>query len=180
MTSNPTDTGASSSHQLSSLIEEVGRALKAGDLHLATAESCTGGLIAASCTAGEGASDWFHCGFVTYSLDAKIRLLGVDNHTLQAHGAVSEAVCTEMALGALTHSGADMAVAVTGLAGPGGGDAGTPVGTVWIGWATAGGSGPAMSRAAVHHFEGSRKAVIDQAVHAALHGVLGIARRAKG
>ena len=99
---------------------------------LATAESCTGGLIAAACTAVSGSSDWFDRGFVSYSNDAKVQLLGVPPALLQAHGAVSEPVARAMAQGALTHSRAHLAVAVTGVAGPGGGTVDKPVGLVWL------------------------------------------------
>jgi nicotinamide-nucleotide amidase len=106
---------------------------------LATAESCTGGLIAAACTDLAGSSVWFERGFVTYSNAAKTELLGVDATLITEHGAVSEAVVRAMAAGALAHSHAQVAVAVTGVAGPGGGSADKPVGTVWLGWAWPGG-----------------------------------------
>lgn len=106
---------------------------------LATAESCTGGLIAATCTDLAGSSNWFERGFVTYSNAAKTELLGVDAALIARHGAVSEAVVRAMASGALAHSNAQVAVAVTGVAGPGGGSADKPVGTVWLGWAWPGG-----------------------------------------
>lgn len=107
---------------------------------LATAESCTGGLIAAACTDLAGSSNWFERGFVTYSNAAKTELLGVDAALIAEHGAVSEAVVRAMAAGALTHSRAQVAIAVTGIAGPGGGSADKPVGTVWLGWAWPGGA----------------------------------------
>ena len=102
---------------------------------LATAESCTGGLIAAGCTALAGSSNWFERGFVSYSNDAKNGLLGVDPELISAHGAVSGEVAAAMAAGALAHSKAQVAVAVTGVAGPGGGSDAKPVGTVWFGFA---------------------------------------------
>ncbi|WP_210543716.1 CinA family protein [Rhodoferax sp. PAMC 29310] len=105
---------------------------------LATAESCTGGMIAATCTDLSGSSAWFERGFVTYSNAAKTELLGVDPALIQAHGAVSEAVARAMVLGALAHSPAQVAVAVTGVAGPTGGSADKPVGTVWFGLAVPG------------------------------------------
>lgn len=103
---------------------------------LATAESCTGGLIAATCTERAGSSAWFERGFVTYSNAAKSELLGVDAALIATHGAVSEAVVRAMAQGARVHSHAQVAVAVTGIAGPTGGSADKPVGTVWLAWAT--------------------------------------------
>jgi nicotinamide-nucleotide amidase len=102
---------------------------------LSTAESCTGGLIAATCTDLAGASDWFERGFVTYSNAAKTEMLGVPQILIEQHGAVSEAVARAMAVGALAHSRAQVAVAVTGVAGPSGGSADKPVGTVWFGFA---------------------------------------------
>ncbi len=104
-------------------------------LRLACAESCTGGLIASTCTAIPGSSDWFECAFVTYRLAAKQRLLDVSDETLRRWGAVSEPTAKEMALGALQHCDADIAVSVTGVAGPSGGDVANPVGTVWFAWA---------------------------------------------
>ena len=121
---------------------------------LATAESCTGGLIAACCTDIAGSSDWFDRGFVTYSNAAKTEMLGVDAALINHHGAVSEEVVRAMAQGALQHSVAQVAVAVTGVAGPGGGSAAKPVGTVWMGWAT-----PAGVVAEVQHFAGDRAQV---------------------
>ena len=110
-------------------VRSLGDALRARGTMLATAESCTGGLIAAACTAVAGSSDWFERGFVTYSNAAKTELLGVDAALIQAHGAVSAEVACAMAEGALAHSKAGLAVAVTGIAGPGGAVPGKPVGT---------------------------------------------------
>ena len=118
--------------QFETAVLALADALRAQGLKLATAESCTGGLIAAACTAVAGSSDWFERGFVTYSNEAKAELLGVDAALIAAHGAVSEAVARAMAKGALVHSRAQLAVAVTGIAGPGGASQGKPVGTVWI------------------------------------------------
>lgn len=101
---------------------------------MATAESCTGGLIAGACTALAGSSHWFERGFVTYSNAAKVESLGVDAALLQAHGAVSEVVVRAMAFGAVRHSRAQASLAVTGIAGPGGGSRSKPVGTVWFGF----------------------------------------------
>lgn len=105
---------------------------------MATAESCTGGLIAATCTDLAGSSAWFERGMVTYSNDAKVELLGVDPTLIAQHGAVSEAVARAMVVGALAHSRAQVAVAVTGVAGPSGGSTDKPVGTVWFGLAVPG------------------------------------------
>lgn len=105
---------------------------------LATAESCTGGLIAAACTDLAGSSNWFERGFVTYSNAAKTEMLGVDAQLIAAHGAVSEPVARAMAQGAAQRAGTQLAVAVTGIAGPSGGSAEKPVGTVWFAWSVAG------------------------------------------
>ena len=113
-------------------VSALAQALRARGWRLATAESCTGGLIAAACTALAGSSDWFDRGFVTYSNEAKVQMLGVDAALIARHGAVSEQVACAMAAGALRHSPADLAVAVTGIAGPGGAVPGKPVGTVWL------------------------------------------------
>jgi nicotinamide-nucleotide amidase len=121
---------------------------------LVTAESCTGGMIAATCTDLAGSSVWFERGFVTYSNAAKTELLGVDAALISQHGAVSEPVVRAMVLGALAHSPAQVAVAVTGVAGPGGGNPGKPVGTVWLGWAT-----PDQVVTELCHFGGDRSAV---------------------
>ncbi len=114
------------------VIDRVALALRARGEQLATAESCTGGLIAAACTSVAGSSDWFERGFVTYSNAAKTELLGVPAALIAAHGAVSKPVALAMAEGALRHAAADWALAVTGIAGPGGAVPGKPVGTVWL------------------------------------------------
>jgi nicotinamide-nucleotide amidase len=111
-------------------------ALRARGWRMASAESCTGGLVAASCTSLAGSSDWFERGWVTYSNLAKTTELGVDAELIEAHGAVSEAVARAMATGAVEHAAVDCALSITGVAGPGGGSAAKPVGTVWFGWAT--------------------------------------------
>lgn len=131
---------------------------------LATAESCTGGLIAATCTAVAGSSHWFDRGFVTYSNEAKSELLGVPAALITVHGAVSESVALAMAEGALARSSADLAVAVTGIAGPGGAVPGKPVGTVWMALARRG--APAQAR--LLQLAGDRGAVRAQTVRAAL------------
>ena len=134
---------------------------------MATAESCTGGLIAAACTDLAGSSNWFERGFVTYSNAAKTELLGVEAALIGRHGAVSEAVARAMAQGAVAHSHAQAAVAVTGVAGPGGGSADKPVGTVWFGWATPGGTVTEMKR-----FDGDRAGVRQATVAHALARLL--------
>lgn len=116
-------------------VEALGQAMRSRGWRLATAESCTGGLLAGACTAPAGASDWFDAGFVTYANAAKVALLGVPEATLSAHGAVSAQTAEAMARGALTHAKVDVAAAVTGIAGPGGGSIDKPVGTVWLGFA---------------------------------------------
>jgi nicotinamide-nucleotide amidase len=138
---------------------------------LATAESCTGGLIAAACTDLAGSSNWFERGFVTYSNAAKTELLGVDAALIEQHGAVSEPVVRAMVAGALTHSHAQVAVAVTGVAGPSGGSPEKPVGTVWFGWAWPGGL-----HSEVCHFEGDRAAVRQATVRHALARLLTLPR----
>jgi nicotinamide-nucleotide amidase len=150
-----------------SLVAPLGRlaaALRARGLRVATAESCTGGLIAAACTALAGSSDWFDRGFVTYSNASKVELLGVAAALIEAHGAVSEPVVRAMADGALGRSSADLALSVTGIAGPGGGSAAKPVGLVWMGLARRGGPTVAWRL----HLGGSRSMVRGATVRAAL------------
>jgi nicotinamide-nucleotide amidase len=126
------------------VLDRLAPALRARGEWLATAESCTGGLIAAACTSVAGSSDWFERGFVTYSNAAKTELLGVPAALIAAHGAVSEPVASAMAEGALRHAAAaDWALAVTGIAGPGGAVPGKPVGTVWLALARRGYPGSA-------------------------------------
>jgi nicotinamide-nucleotide amidase len=139
-------------------------------LKLAAAESCTGGWIAKVVTDIAGSSDWFERGFVTYSNAAKQEMLGVRAETLAAHGAVSEPVVREMVAGALAHSHADLALSVSGIAGPGGGAPEKPVGSVWFAWQRRG----AEAVATCHHFSGDREAVRRQAVVVALQGALAI------
>jgi nicotinamide-nucleotide amidase len=137
--------------------------LRAAGARLATAESCTGGLIAAACTSVAGSSDWFDRGFVSYSNEAKTAMLGVPAALIAAEGAVSEAVVRAMVAGALHHSAATLAVAVTGIAGPGGAVPGKPVGTVWLAWGTAAGISAERLQLA-----GDRSAVREATVAAAL------------
>lgn len=127
------------SDETAARVEALARALLARGWKLASAESCTGGLIAAACTSLAGSSDWFERGFVTYSNAAKTELLGVPAEEIAAHGAVSGEVARAMVEGALARSHAQLAVAVTGIAGPSGGSPAKPVGTVWFGFARADG-----------------------------------------
>ena len=143
--------------------------LRARGAMLATAESCTGGLIAAACTAVAGSSDWFERGFVTYSNAAKTELLGVPAALIAAHGAVSEPVARAMVQGALRQSHATLAVAVTGIAGPGGAVPGKPVGTVWLAWGTAAGVQTELLQ-----LPGDRSAVREATVAAALARLLAV------
>ena len=156
---------------LHALPGQVGDALQSAHLMLATAESCTGGWIAKMVTDIPGCSAWFDCGMAAYSYEAKQALLGVRPETLTAHGAVSQETVLEMVSGALVTSGASIAVAVTGIAGPTGGLPDKPVGTVWIGWKRRGG----YPRAQLFHFSGGREAVRRQTVEAALRGLLALA-----
>lgn len=145
------------------LLADIAAQLRARGQMLATAESCTGGMIASACTDLSGSSQWFERGFVSYSNEAKAELLGVPPALIDAHGAVSEPVARAMAAGAVAHSRAQVAVAVTGVAGPTGGSPAKPVGTVWFGWAVDG---------AVHtelqQFPGDRAAVRSATVAHAL------------
>lgn len=134
---------------------------------MATAESCTGGMIAAACTDLAGSSVWFERGLVTYSNAAKQTLLGVPQAVLEAHGAVSEATALAMAAGAFTHSPAQVSVAVTGIAGPGGGSLEKPVGTVWMAWCILG-----QTQAQGFHFTGDRHAIRLATAQHALAGLL--------
>lgn len=134
---------------------------------LATAESCTGGLIAAACTDLAGSSAWFERGFVSYSNTSKTELLGVDAALIARDGAVSSAVAAAMARGALAHAQAQVSVAVTGVAGPSGGSADKPVGTVWFGWAS-----PHGVSTQIMHFPGDRAQVRAATVRHALQGLV--------
>jgi nicotinamide-nucleotide amidase len=133
---------------------------------LATAESCTGGLIAGACTDLSGSSDWFDRGFVSYSNEAKTELLGVDAGLIAEHGAVSEVVARALAFGAVRHSKAQVGVGVTGIAGPTGGSADKPVGTVWFGFFVDG-----LLSSELRHFDGHRAAVRAAAVRHAIEGL---------
>lgn len=160
-----------STEQITRLTTACAARLQAQGLRLAVAESCTGGWLAKVCTDASGSSSWFERGFVTYSNSAKQQMLGVSEQTLQEHGAVSEAVVMEMAVGALRQSNADLAVSVSGIAGPGGGTSDKPVGTVWFGWKRK--TMPVV--ASCSHFDGERSDVRRQAVERALQGLLDIA-----
>ena len=148
----------------------LGDALRSADATLATAESCTGGLLASTVTDVPGASDYFYGGFVTYAYEAKLRELGVSREALDEHGAVSEPVAREMARRVRDRAGTTWGLSVTGIAGPTGGTAAKPVGTVYVGVAYTAEWGTGDSYAAVegHHFDGDRVTVKERAVGAAL------------
>jgi nicotinamide-nucleotide amidase len=149
--------------QLAAAVQAVADTLLRRQWMLATAESCTGGMVAAACTDLAGSSAWLERGFVTYSNAAKTQMLSVDAQLIASHGAVSEPVARAMAQGALQHSAAQVALAITGVAGPGGGSAAKPVGTVWFAFA-----GPWGVCSEVQHFGGERAAVRQAA---ALHAL---------
>ena len=151
----------------SALCQQLATALQASGWLLATAESCTGGMIAAACTDLAGSSNWFERGFVTYSNEAKTELLGVDPALIAAQGAVSEVVARAMAFGAIRHSHAQVSVAVTGVAGPAGGSQDKPVGTVWFGFQVDG-----RLTSETRHFAGDRAAVRAATVRHALNRLL--------
>ena len=134
---------------------------------MATAESCTGGMMAARCTDLAGSSAWFDRGFVTYSNEAKTQMLGVPHELIATHGAVSEPVARAMAMGAVYRSQAQASVAVTGIAGPGGGSLDKPVGTVWLAWCIGG-----LVTAEVKHFEGDRNQIRQATTTHALQGLV--------
>ena len=156
--------------ELEDLSARVGSALKVRGWWLVTAESCTGGWLGQVVTAVPGSSHWYERGFITYTNRAKEEMLGVSSETLKRHGAVSEAVVAEMAKGALAKSPADVSVAISGIAGPGGATPDKPVGTVCMAWATREG----MLHLRTFHFAGDRAAVRRQAVAAALEGLLAL------
>ncbi len=153
---------------LEAQVLELGRSLRERGGFVASAESCTGGLIAAACTSVAGSSDWFERGFVSYSNAAKTQMLGVPPALIDQHGAVSEAVARAMAEGALRHSAADLAIAVTGIAGPGGATPGKPVGLVWLAWARRRGG----SEAERLQLDGDRAAVREQTLRIALERLI--------
>ena len=153
---------------LNTLSAEVGAWLHSRGLKLACAESCTGGWVAQVVTATAGSSDWFDCGFITYSNESKQQLLGVPRDTLRRHGAVSEATVAAMVQGTFSQSRADVALAVSGIAVPGGGSADKPVGTVCFAWGTRDG----RMRNATCRFSGDRESVRRQAVFHALRELM--------
>ncbi|NGX15257.1 CinA family protein [Wenzhouxiangella sp. XN24] len=157
--------------RLLKLSREVGVWLVARGEKLATAESCTAGWIAKAVTDIPGSSEWFLAGIASYADAAKTALLGVPGELLESEGAVSKAVVEAMAQGALARTGADRAVAVSGVAGPGGGTPDKPVGTVWFAWARADGDG-VIYKTRLEHFQGDRDAIRRQAVNRALAGVM--------
>jgi nicotinamide-nucleotide amidase len=155
---------------MDNLAAKVGEALKSHGMMLATAESCTGGGIAQAITEVAGSSAWFERGFITYSNLSKQQMLGVRESTLKQHGAVSEMTVREMVAGALQHSAAQVAVSVSGIAGPDGGTAEKPVGTVWFAWGIRNGEAVAKR----YQLSGNRAEVRAQAVHVALQGVINL------
>ncbi len=156
------------SRELEKLAAQLGEVLSKNKIMMATAESCTGGWIAQVITSVAGSSVWFDRGFVTYSNESKQDMLGVCPETLRAHGAVSEEVVREMVAGALENSRAEIAVAVSGVAGPGGGSEEKPLGTVWLAWQLDGGS--VLTKRML--FSGDRTQVREQTVLLALQGAI--------
>lgn len=162
------DTAASlAGLDLATLAERLGRRCRERGVTVTTAESCTGGGVAGAITEIAGSSDYFETGYVTYSNAAKSRLLGVPEAVLAEYGAVSREVVMAMVAGACRDSGASLGVAISGVAGPGGGSAAKPVGTVWLAWGDA-----ERQAAACYHFSGDRRAVREQAVREALVGLI--------
>jgi nicotinamide-nucleotide amidase len=159
--------------EILALAEKVGAVTLAHQWQIATAESCTGGLVSGAITEIAGSSAWFDRGFVTYSNEAKAQMLGVSQLTLHAHGAVSEETVQEMVAGALARSEAHLAVAISGIAGPAGGMPDKAVGTVCFGWQRRGMAPECVTR----HFAGDRAAVREQSVLCALTGLLDLASR---
>ena len=158
-----------------SVARQLANTLQQRQQRLISVESCTGGMVAASLTSLPGSSQWFEGAFVTYRLSAKTQMVGVPEATLERHGAVSEPTARAMAEGALKHSSADISVAITGVAGPDGGDIVSPVGTVWFAWAL---RDPEICcvQTLESHFDGDRESVRIQAVNLALRGLLEINR----
>lgn len=159
----------SAQHDLELRAAHLGGLMEAAGLILATAESCTGGGIAQAVTAIAGSSAWFDRGFVTYSNASKIEMLGVSPQLIDQYGAVSEGVVRAMTQGALAASKADWAVAVSGIAGPGGGSAEKPVGTVWLAWQQRG----FLSSVECAHFQGDRTSIREQTIKRALDVLIG-------
>jgi nicotinamide-nucleotide amidase len=154
--------------EIDALVASVGQLLVARQAKLTTAESCTGGFLAKSLTDLPGSSAWFEYGFVVYGNEAKENMLGLDPELLERHGAVSREACEAMAMAAHVISGADISVAITGIAGPDGGSDDKPVGTVWLAWL-----GPRRrATCRMERFDGDRAEVRRQTVIAALKGIL--------
>lgn len=166
-------------HDLYRLAEEVGRSARAAGWHIVTAESCTAGWVVKALTDVPGSSQWVDSGYVTYSNTAKMRDLGVTSRTLTEHGAVSEATVREMANGALRAAAVEIAIAVSGIAGPDGGTADKPVGTVWFAIATVEAQGEAAV-CELRHFNGDRDQVRRQSVDHALRLALRLLRAGRG
>ena len=160
---------AQEAQALEANLTQISLRLLAGRHMLATAESCTGGMIAAACTDLSGSSQWFERGFVTYSNEAKAEMLAVPPGLIEEHGAVSEPVARAMADGALAHSRAQVSLAVTGVAGPTGGTEAKPVGTVWFAWCVGG-----ETHSEMQHFAGDRAAVRVATVRYALKRLLNL------
>lgn len=156
--------------ELLAIAADLGSALRDSHHQLALAESCTGGMAAQYMTAIPGSSAWFDCGFVSYSNASKHALLGVSPATLTHHGAVSEETAQEMALGALKHSHANIAAAITGIAGPDGATPGKPVGTVCLAWADTAGNVTSETR----YFTGTRQSIRQQSVHYCLKKIIAL------
>ncbi|WHI48148.1 CinA family protein [Microbulbifer sp. TRSA001] len=162
--------------EITELARELGGELEKRDWRVTSAESCTGGAIAAAITSIAGASNWFDGSIVSYANRIKNGVLGVDSDDLKRFGAVSEPVARQMACGVLAMMDANLAVAVSGIAGPDGGTAEKPVGTVWIAWAHAEGQEPVQIDAKCFLFSGNRAEVQSQTVVEALKGMLRIVR----
>jgi nicotinamide-nucleotide amidase len=170
----PASTHSSDCADSTANVSRLAELLLARKWRLATAESCTGGMISAACTDLAGSSAWFERGFVTYSNDAKMELLGVEERLLRRAGAVCQGVAKAMALGAIAQGHAQVAVAVTGVAGPTGGSPAKPVGTVWFGFAIA---GQVVTEKC--HFDGDRAAVRCATLHHAISRLVALLQNAK-
>lgn len=157
-------------NSLSPLANKIGEVLTRHGHKLATAESCTGGWVAQTITERSGSSNWFERGFVTYSNESKEEMLGVNRATIEVYGSVSRECVIQMVQGAINKSHAQCAVAITGIAGPGGGSSEKPVGTIWFGWLLVGND----YRTLRCQFAGDREAVRRQAVEQALRGILDV------
>lgn len=156
-----------STYSTAELAFQIGEKLKAKNWQLATAESCTGGLVGKYLTDIAGSSAWYDCGLITYSNQAKMRLLQVPQSTLEAYGAVSEQTAEAMTTGALKNSNAHIALSITGIAGPTGGSSEKPVGMVCFAWAT-----QKSLQSSTQYFQGNREQIREQAAHFALSGLL--------